>query len=349
MVTVSNIQTGTATVLVNNVTGTATPSSYTAGNSILFFTMEGGGFAADAGFIRAEKTDSTTITFERAARADDYTVDINWVLVEFDTGVSVQDVQFTGNGNQTISTITESKSFIVSLGMFESGARDNSASGRCEITSSTQVTFTADSSGQDSGFQVVQYDDCSVQEVVLTGGRDDDFQATVSSVTEGSSALFVTSEWNDNGTIANYEMFWMWLSSSTTVDGAKNYSGPSFTVTPMFYLVSFTDNTTVERALATITGTNTTTTATLSNKAVDERSVSFLNASCYPYMCGATSSSAQTGETTIRGGFTSTTQLTMYRDDSTALTGDSNISWEVINWDLGGMAFNPLFAFAGLT
>lgn len=352
MVTVSRIQTGTATILVDNITGTATPSSYSAGSSILFFTLEGGGFAGDAGFIRAEKTDSTTFTFERATRADDYTVYINWVLVEFDSGVTVQDVQFTGNGSQTISSVTESKAFIVSLGCYESGARDNSASGRVEITSSTQVTWTADSSGQDSGCQVVEYDDCSVQEVVYTGGVEDQtWNLTVSSVTEGVSALFVTSEWNDNGAVANYELYWMWLSSSTQVDGARNYPTPAFIMTPMFYLVSFTDNTTVERGLASITGTNTSTTASLSSKAVDERSVYFPNASCYPYMCGGTSSDANQADTLVKGSFTSTTQLTIERDAAGgSFSGDSDaISWEVINWDLGGMAFNPIFAFAGLT
>lgn len=343
MATPSRIQEGTITIGIAETTATATVATYDAASTILLFTGDGGTFTADRCQVVGRKASSTTVTFTRADSGE-IGLSIRFKLIEFDSGVSVQDVDFVGaSETATISTVNESQSFVVPSGSANTGTnRGSDDSGRAVISGPTSLQYVLDAGDQDATFQVVDFDGCSIQEVTQLGGTSAaSFSDTISAVDESATALFCSSEWNGNGTMGNNDLMWIELSSPTTVDGSRIDSG--YPITISYYVVEFSDGPTIERGTGSITGTDTSTNIPVSSGSPDNRSVYFPNASNYPYLNAGDDNSDAYQEVNLLATFSSDTQLTLSRSGG-SLDGLVNFSWEVHNWFAGAADSTVFFA-----
>ena len=137
--------------------------SYVASRSLLVFTLRGGDQRPDGSLVRGQKNGANSLLFTRnASPANSITID--WELYEFDAGVQIQDINFTGNGSTGITAVTQARSFIVSSGYsVTGGVQSDEDTVRFSFASSISVSHTTSGVNAIGTLQVVDYPNCNVQ------------------------------------------------------------------------------------------------------------------------------------------------------------------------------------------
>lgn len=270
--------------------------------------------------VRLTVTSTTQITFTREG-ANAETVTISWEAVEFTSasGISVQHgtevFSSSGTKNITISTINLSKSWaMISLSRPNTTLSQNSFV-RARLTSTTNLELDSYSSSSFTvDWQVVQYDDCTVQVqdiggVNATSGTND----LASTVNTAKTAIFSSAKGATSGTYNNTQIYR--LSISSTYLQFDKYGDTSLGFDICAFIVSFTDNTMVDHYSKALASGTTSTTQTITSR---DPSLSFINSS---NALGRLLSPADTavnneGEAMIEMVYTNSTTITISRTNS---------------------------------
>lgn len=133
-------------------------------------------------------TSSTNIRFQRNATGAAAT--IQWVVVEHDATVSVQNLSFTAPGTAAIAAVDTAKTYIQVLGFRDTGAGfDQNHSARAVLVNSTTVQVFGNGSWGDLRLQVIEYGGASVQQVTSTITQNNDFNQAITAVNTSRTAI----------------------------------------------------------------------------------------------------------------------------------------------------------------
>lgn len=241
---VNQILNGSTTLSGTSTTVTLC-DSVVLNRSILLFTMTNNSNAVGSNLVSGELTDEITLTFRRNGTSG--TVSIEWQVIEFSSGVTVQRGVTNLNANTVNQGITAvaslSRSFPI-ISLENAGSTYGNDDGvEAELTSTTNLQFRADNNVSDNLYwQVVEYDSCNVQSfsISLSGTSA---TATLTSVDTTKTMLVGTHR--QSGNVNADDLPRTELTNATTVTLTR--VGSASTVTYFGYAIEFTDNTTVQR------------------------------------------------------------------------------------------------------
>ena len=251
-VVLDDIQKGTATITAGTSSATATIATVDPTKAFLTYTIRGNNTDASNIAITGVLANATTVTFSRAGTVGN--VSIEWSVVEFTSGVTVQ------RGSTTLAaTTTDIPITAVDLGrtftLMNSrstgtpfGANDLP---RSQLTSATNLRLSVPIVGANVvQWQVVTYNDANVQRGTsnLVAGATS-ATATVASVDTAKSWLVYNTSTAD-GTAADIgqKLVRGLVTNATTLTFDRNNTGQTMDIS--WELVQFTGTTTVQRGSA---------------------------------------------------------------------------------------------------
>ena len=253
-------QSGTATIANGSASTTATISSVEMTRTFLVFstTLDDDNPANTQ--VRGELTNSTTLKFTRSGTTG--AVTIKWSVVEYATGVTVQrgtTSAVTGTTNNiTIASVNTSKSFPI-ISSSQSGATfGGSHFLKAKLTSSTNLEVAVAAAGTPVvSWQVVEFTNASVQ------SGDEHFDTTDNSMTDPITSVNTAKSWlvythtSASGSSSNIgqKLVRGRITNSTTLTFDRSDTGQSMDLT--WYLIEFTDNTSVQAGTAHFDDTET--------------------------------------------------------------------------------------------
>lgn len=212
---------------------------------------------------------ATSIDFIRSGTTNDVTID--WYVVEFLTGVTVQrgtvaTVPGTGT-NITISAVDLTKSWPI---IFDSNAGTGYGTDdvvRARLTSSTNLELKPQASDADSvSWQVIQYDACSVQELQVTFTTETQIDTAITSVDPAKTAIFCSMNTDGNIVGGSFPIFYQ--TSFTNLRGSRFHTAPGFLTS--VYVVTFTDSTVCQQKQVSFTSSDTSINTTITAVDVDK-------------------------------------------------------------------------------
>ncbi|MCP4967152.1 MAG: tandem-95 repeat protein, partial [bacterium] len=331
-VVLDQIQKGTATIDGGSFSTTATISAVDLTKSFLVFSVRENTSYADEGLVAGQLTDSTTVAFERNYATS--TITIEWSVVEFASGVTVQRGSSTPSATVTdipIAAVDLTRSFpIVSQRTSILTTTDGaflqarfSATDNLEL-STNQVT------GNVFEWQVVQYNDAVVQSGDVSFASGDAVRtATVSSVDPTKSWLVYgyRTESSSNANIGE-KLIRGQVTDSTTLMFDRSTTGTTNELS--WFLVEFQDSTEVQHASVAFASSGTTQDVTISS--VDPaRSIAVggyqMTGGRSPY-----TSDDRAGVAWFTLDLTASTNLQVQRD---AALATADLGWFVVHWPVG--------------
>ncbi len=265
-----SVQSNTTILAHSKKSVTATISSVDTGKAFLVFGVSLNNTKPKGAQITGQITNSTTLTFQRDGSSGSGDITIKWYVAEFESGVTVQRGSVATSSttiNVPLTSVDLSKSFpIVSLRV---GGTVNSDDDfvRAKLTSSTNLQLTFDEVRSDGvvEWQVVEYNDAQVQsgDVSFTPGESPK-TASISSVDTGKSWLIYTYQTNvvSQSNIGEKLVRGV-ITNSTTLTFDRDQTATTMGLT--WYLVEFTDGTTVQHSSESFTSTETQRDVTISS------------------------------------------------------------------------------------
>ena len=272
-----SIQTGTTTIAAGSASNTATITSVDTTKAFLVFGVSEGNINPQFGQISGQITNSTTLTFTRATAASSPAVTVHWYVAEFSSGVTVQrGAAILGTStsvNVTLTTVDTAKAFPL-ISLRTTGATfDGNDFVKARITSSTNLELTmlvaGDSAGVTVEWQVIEYTDANVQTNSLSGdvtfaAGDSSELVTVTSVDPTKSWLIYNySSAAGTSTNIGQKLVRGVITNGTTLTFDRNSTGQAINLT--WFLVTFSDNTTVQDGSQSFTSTDTQVNATITS------------------------------------------------------------------------------------
>jgi hypothetical protein len=333
-------QSGSIDFATTDSSKTATITSIDTTKAFLRFTWSTTALQLNLGAIRGQITNGTTITFTRSTGTT-VAVTVQWEVLEWSSGVTVQRGSQTGSAattNVTISTVDTAKAWpIVTWSSTDTTlwTVGSAISLQASITSTTNLALVSDDSspsGQITEWQVVEYDNSTVAlytKTILrnsTGGTQ-----TITSVTTTATILYGTAYYDDDPSAPRNQPRWT-LTNATTITWVVSDTGNGNAFYKM-YVVSFSDAVDVQRASTSVASGDTSGTVTITSVATDRTLLSILGyLGTWAYVNTATN------------GFTlSSFQLIL--TDATTITYDREtsgtaavLSWESIEFPAGTAA-----------
>ena len=252
-----SVQSGTATIAANNPSTTATlsPALADMGKAFLVFSSTVDDNRPEYTWISGQITNTTTVTYERdngglAGAA----VSIEWYVVEFTTGVTVQrGVQFMSSPTRNVtlpSSVDTTRSFPIISYRNASGNTDNDDFMRAKIIDGGATLELSTVSTPSNGFvewQVVQYDDSFVQtgDLSFSSGQSSRTATLAQSVNTSKSWLIYNFK-SDSGTVTNIgqKLVRGEITNGTTLTFDRDNTGQNVNLT--WFLVEFADATLVQ-------------------------------------------------------------------------------------------------------
>lgn len=328
-------QSGEVTLLNESVA--VTVASYVPANSILLFSFKGGNSDARRSFVRAVKTNSTTITFYKGNSGETYG-EIAWGLFEFDGNTDVQDIVESGTGTQntTITSVDTDKAYVIPLGV--SNASDTSISdtytAALEVTSATNVQRRTGTNGSSATFsyQVVEQDGPhgtnSVQFFNRSAETGTSFNQTISSITTTRTALFGSGKCNASSW-GYGQPFRLKLTSSTNVQG--NRAGTT-SWDAAFYVVEYKLNVKVQAGTFSFSGSGTDQNTTVTSVVQNNAGALCAAAACMGFSMGTHSYTAEANGVNVntRLALTSATNLNFQRSGG---YDTLSLDWQILEAD----------------
>ncbi|TLZ74573.1 MAG: hypothetical protein E6K14_03230, partial [Methanobacteriota archaeon] len=247
------IQTGSVTLSAGSASVDVAITSIVTAKAFLTFSANFNDANPGFGAITGTVVDATTLRFQRATAASSPAIAIQWYVAEFASGVTVQRGSATMSSatvDVLLSSVTLTKSFpIVSYRKSGTDYGDDDFL-KAKITTSTNLQLSLVSAGSPADgtavWQVVEYTDGSVQTGDLSfANGDSSLTASVPGVDTGRSWLLFTYS-SATGVTANIgeKMVRGLITDAFTLTFDRSNSGQSIGLT--WYLVSFTDSTTVQ-------------------------------------------------------------------------------------------------------
>ena len=332
MAVLKTVQSGTVSFATGDVSKTATITAVTTASSIVYFSFTGNTSAQTIfNQVKAELTNTTTLTFTRADNSG--VIGLNWYVVEFTSGVTVQrglssDIGTTTNITVSTASLTTSWSILSIEINGYSNEYGYYVSHYLSTTTNLLLTHSALDVGEaiNVNWQVITYDNASVQSIskaFLT--TDTSITSTITSVTQNRTFLEFSYTDTTSGSVAPQHVWNSYLTNATTVTYSRNAG--FFAGTARLYAISLSDSVSVQRgekALAALSTTNALTTIVVAN--------AFANA---PSSYGRSknddtnTTSWNSHITGVRLALTSTTVITFTRATN---AGTVTIPWEVVEW-----------------
>ena len=267
----ASLQSGTATIANGSASTTATITSVDITKSfVVCSTSLGSDVTSSPNYVwvSCQLTNATTVTFARVSTVG--TITIQWYVAYFSSGVSVQrgsTTLTTATTNITLTAVTLANSFPITS--FRDGGTvfngNDFYSAAITTTTNLQVVLsTAPSTNTVLEWQVVQYTNSSVQSGTVSFATTDSSKtATVTSVDTTKSWLICTYDSAAGVTGISQKMVEGVLTNSTTLTFTRLANGQ--TISLHYYLVTFTDGTTVQNGTTAFGTTDTTLNATISS------------------------------------------------------------------------------------
>ena len=255
------VQSGTTTIANGNSSATATLTAVDTSKAFLVFGVSENTSNPQDGQISGQITNSTTVTFQRVGTSGAVTV--KWYVAEFTSGVSVQrgtSPALTGtSADITISSVDLTKSFpLVSFRITGTTFGGNDFV-KAKLTSATNLNLAMQANGDATAFvewQVVQYACASVQSGDVTFANTETSKtATVTSVDTAKSWLLSTHNHPDGTAtdIAQKLVRGQVTNATTLTFDRDSTSGSGQSLNLTWYLVTFTDGTTVQKGTQAFT------------------------------------------------------------------------------------------------
>jgi hypothetical protein len=230
--------------------------------SVLFFTMscdDPSGFPGDSQVSGALAT-NTMLTFTRFNSGGTPPIEIQWYVVEFGSGVSVQrgslHAPSTNVVDIPITAVNLAHSFPIISKSVSGNVFDNNDYNRAELTTSTNLELTIDGGAIVAGgtieWQVVEYQSSTVQSGDLSFDNPTDLTRTATlatSIDPSKSLLIFSHGIADTGVSAfpSRSGFIGAVTDPTTLTFSRSAVDPAVGADSLtYYLVEFTDATSVQ-------------------------------------------------------------------------------------------------------
>lgn len=267
----TSVQSGTTTIASGTSSATVTITAVTTSHAFVVFSARLGSTIADPvdGQVSGQITNATTLTFARKGTVGN--INIKWYVAEFPSGVTVQrgaqDIA-GATTNITITSVDTTKSFVLISARTTGSTFGRDDYFEARLTSATNLQLNIAGLGATSPtveWQVVQYTDSSVQSGQVSFATTDTSKtASVTSVDTSKSWLIYSYQLDDNAIInPNVASIRGQLTNSTTLTFDRYASGNAATLT--YFLVQFTDGTTVQSGSQNFATTDTQNNATITS------------------------------------------------------------------------------------
>lgn len=254
------VQSGTASIADGSATTTATITAVDLDTSFLVFSLTGSDANPNNIQVTGRITNSTTLTFARIGTSG--AMSIAWYVAEFTTGATVQRgtlSPMTGTtSNVTISSVDTARAMpVVTYAKAGSdfGANDYV---KAKLTSATNLEITR-VGGSDGtvDWQVVEFTSAAVQTGDVAFGSGDASTAAAVTAVDTTKSWLVYSYSSDGGTAADIgqKLVRGVVTNATTLTFDRDNTGQALDLT--WYLVEFTDATTVQHGSEAFGGAET--------------------------------------------------------------------------------------------
>lgn len=327
--TIKSIQSGQQTVGATspqNVTITSVDTS----KSFVRFTARRGNSTPTDFNVSGDLTSSTNIRFERASGYDTgESIVIEWVVYEFDSGLSAQrgvDTSIGSTNTITISSVDTGESFGVTWCNNNGTAFGSDDWLKHEITGATTLALQVYSGTQSAQvyWWVAEWDSASVQVISKTFSSGSSTTSTITGVTLADSFLAFSSNSQDNLVCTEWPR--VRLTGTTTLTYDKHGS-PSKTNNMVTYVVE-TSDVTAQRGEEAFSTSDTSKNVTISSVDTDYTG-SWTNAFCDRFT-GSDDNVSETKNGTFTTDITGATTLNIQRYQSDSAAAD--VSWELIEF-----------------
>jgi cellulose synthase/poly-beta-1,6-N-acetylglucosamine synthase-like glycosyltransferase/transposase-like protein len=345
---IKSVQTGSKSFATNVSSTTVTISSVTTSQAFLIFSQSDSDTAPQCSQIAGELTNSTTITFSRNSSSCGSTITIQWYVAEFNNpsssnGVSVQrgNVDMTNAGagvdlNVTITSVNTAHSFVILTKKTNGTTYDGNDFVRAKLTSSTNLVLHEQNTGNTGAdiayWQVIEYANSNVQSgEVSFGNTDASKTATISPVDVAKTWLLFSYDYDINGNLnPNQYIIRGRITSPTQLTFDRQGSiAANDTSTLDYFVVSFTDATTVQSGNAALSSGTSTLNVTLNT--VDTGKTIAYGGGWFG-RGGSTdySSTDDPSGATVTYTFTTSTNLQLVRGST---NGNINVGWFAITFN----------------
>ncbi len=254
---------------------TVTISEVDVDSTFLLFSARINSNSIGQASIGGEITNSTTLTFYRAGTGTD--VIIEWQIFYFREGVWVQHGSTLLNStsiNQSITSVDQTKSFVIANFQNNGSVLGSDDAIVADLNSSTNINFRSGSTlGANAYWQVVQMDDALVRNVQFSLSSGSTSTTSAISAIDGSCGgtpngvdmdhTFVISNHAINADMRSDDLPRLELTDTNELTATR--VGSTGTCDFVAYVVELFDSSTVARGTVSITGTNTSNTATITS------------------------------------------------------------------------------------
>jgi hypothetical protein len=273
------VQSGAASIAGGAATGMATIATVDRTKSILFFSMgfdDPNGYPGDSQ-VSGALTNATTVTFSRFNSAGTPPIEIEWYVVQFGSGVTVQRGSYHAGATSVIdipiNPVNLAHSFPIISKNVSGNVYDNNDFNRAELTSSTNLELTTNGGGITAGglieWQVVEYDNAAVQSGDLS--FDNPTQTTLTASLANSiniqKSWLIFSHGMASTNVAvppSSSGFTGTITDPTTLTFSRDAVDPATGVDGLtYYLVEFSDSTNVQSGTTPFAATDDTLNADL--------------------------------------------------------------------------------------
>lgn len=336
----NGVQGGTATIAAGSSTTTVSINPVNLGQSILWFQASHNQPAPNNGSISGQMTNSTTLTFSRVGTTG--AVTIQWYVTQFSSGVLVQRGTTVKTGTPTmnvpINPVDLTKTFVLISDLHSGGTYNASTFTRARLTSSTNLELsvlgTTTTSPDIVEWQVVEIQSgASVQSGLVSFGAAASIVTVPISTIDPATSFLVFNYRSATGTGSNIgqKMVRGQITSSTQLTFDRASTGQAIDIA--WYVVSWTDGTTVQRGATSFTSIQTGSNV-LINPVNPSRAITFsgTNLSAIGQAGASTSftSNDNPGVAAFRHTLTSSTNLQLTRVGTGGTTTD--LSWFVVQF-----------------
>lgn len=337
------VQKGQHTSATNGTTsipiGTVDPAK-----SFLVFSASSNSNEPDESIVMGELASSTSIEFTRTSNgAPPADIVVEWSVVEYDCGVSVQRGITTSTGAATVDTainsIDPTSSFALLSSSSTAGASDfgGDQMRTVELVDDTTLRMTSSTSipaGVDLAWQVVTFDagDASTQQMpaALANGVGTTMVTLSSTVDVRSSAVFASARWAGSGVDIGDRAVRVRLVDGDTVEVTRSIADGQIDV--VIQVVEFTDGTTVRHGVIDLPAAQTT--ATVPIPPVQPSRSTVLSTVQTPSSSSGGSTAASTddviGEASARMRLADPRAVELTRGAS---SDAASFAWQVITWN----------------
>ncbi len=311
-----------------------TISSVDLSRSILFFNYRGNSGQPGDGQVRGQLTSGTNIRFYRANASSITALTVEWYVVEFQSGVTVQRGTLTGiNSSSTvgISAVNLNNSFAMVSGSVGGNnntyGRDDYFRTRLLNSTTLEIAHDQNSTSQTADWQVIEYTDSTVQRGI--GSLSDttlSVNIPITAVNLAKSMVVVSWRTNANGTGNNFIKARLTSPTQITIDRAVSGSVIGYA----WQVVEFTDGSSVEAGELSYSTSQSSQTATLPSINTS-RAVALLSSAAGRW--GGTHSFISTDETgpgMFTTDITNSTTLTVTRSNTGSVP--AAVNWFVVQF-----------------